>query len=100
MAIMDDIEIINALNEQLRSLDESGITAKTNFADQPEERHQPAAFDSERFVRLRAVKRGKTQQVEFRQIVEIEEVRRPSVATVADHFCKCAANALAKIDLE
>jgi hypothetical protein len=99
-SFVDAIEIINSLGKQLRQLDRFGIKGTADYANQPDERWQPSPFDSERFVKLRAVKSGKTERVEFRRIVEIEEVRRRGIASIANDFNDHATNALGKIGVE
>jgi hypothetical protein len=96
MAIMDDVKIINALIERLRSLEDRGFTSKANYAD----RLRVEEFQTDRFVKLYAVKRGAEELVEFSRIVSFEKVRRVGVGAIADSFCSQAADALAKIDVE
>ena len=96
---MNEIEIIKRLAEKVTpNLDQKGIRATAFYADQAEERVQTGSFGSNRFVRLRAVKGGETEQVEFRRIIKIDEVGRRGPDVVASEFCRDAANALAMID--
>ena len=98
LGFMDDIKILKAFHDLLRSLDEEhpGLTCKADYANRP--RDEPLQTD--RFIKLCVLKRGVDDLVEFSRIVSFEKARRLGVRAIADEFRVYAANALSKIDVD